>query len=526
MESSRRGRRSGRSAKLESGRRAASMAGAILIAKVVSFVMLAAAFLVVVRILGPSVYGIYTVAVAVAGFFGAIGGLGVNTAIAKFLPERIAKRDRRGVERTLSDSFTLLLVIGAVLTVAAFLVSGMLASDMSNPSYAPVIALASLVVVLTILFGAGTNALVGLGSGRQYAWTTIVMTMVQSALAIALALMGFGAYAPLGALIAAYAAGFAACLFFIYARRKLRFVRPTLRGMRGIFSFSWPLGLSGVLSSLVSNLVPIVLGTVATAFVLGNFGVVSKVSYLMDVVIGSISLTLLPSFAGSFARGESKRQVGGYYSYSVHLSFVLLAPVFIGVIMLAGPVAVTAFSGTYSLAPAYVAVFSFGLLLSIFGVYAPQLLISAGRVREIIKYTVIVTAIQLALIPVLILQFGGMGAIVLLYLISPLLIDVFFMYAVHRDFGIRLWSGKLTRTAVANAVMAAILVPDLIFLGGSFVSIIVAAALILIAYPPVLYLMGGINKTDVSLLNDMTSKIPGIGAAVRALTAYASAFGG
>ncbi len=513
-----------RNVKLESGRRAAGMVGAIMIAKIVSFVMLAAAFLVVVRILGPSVYGIYTVAIAVAGFFGAIGGLGVSTAITKFLPEHLARKNRPGVEKTLSDSFALLLVIGAILTVAAFLVSGALASDMSNPAYAPVIALASLVVVLTILFGAGTNALIGLGSGSQYAWATVAMTMVQSSLAIALALMGFGAYAPLEALIAAYAIGFVVCLFFIYAKRRLRFARPTLGGMRKIFSFSWPLGLSGVLNSMVTNLVPILLGTVATAFVLGNFGVVSKVSYLMDIVIGSVSLAILPSFAGSFARGESKRQVGGYYSYSVHLSFVLLAPVFIAVVMLAVPVAITAFSGTYTLAPTYVAIFSFGLLLSIFGVYAPQLLISAGKVKEIIKYTVIEIAIQLALMPLLILPFGGIGAIVLLYLITPLLTDILFMYAVWKDFGISLWSGKLTRASVANAIMAAILVPDMLLLGNSFISIIAAAALVFVAYPPILYMVGGINRRDVELLNDMTGRIPGIGALVRGLTAYATYF--
>lgn len=510
---------------IKRGKKAAGMISAIVFEKLISFLMLAAAFLIVIRALGPSDYGIYTAAISVAGIFWSIGGLGVSTAVTKFIPEHLAKGDKRGLERTLSNGFTLLLVLGAALTVAAYATSGLFAGYMRNQSYAPIIALASLTVVLSMLFNFGASALIGMEDGVRFAVATISMTAVQSLVAVSLALLGFGPYAPLEAIIAAYATGFAASLYFIYAKGKLGVARPSLLGMKQIVSFSWPIGLSGVLNNIVSNLVPVALGAVAAASVLGNFGVISKISALTNIMIVSISVALIPVFAGSLAKGESRKQVGSYYSYSVHISLALLAPLFVGIIILAYPVAVTAFSATYAEAPLYTAVFVFGLLVGIFGTYAPQLLVGAGKVRAIIRYTLITTVIEIALIPVLIPLFDGVGAVVLLYLVSPLLTDIFFMHAVRKEFRIRLWTGKLTRTCIANAIIALLLLPDLAFLGGNYLSIIVAAAIILVAYPPILYAVRGIDKKDIRALNEMAGGTPFIGRIVGYLTAYASLAG-
>lgn len=508
------------------GGKTARMASYIMIAKLLSFLMVGAAFLIIVRLLGPDVYGIYTIAIAAAGLFGALGSLGIATALTKFVPEYKEKRDRRMVNKTVADGAAVLFIIGAAFAIVTFLLSGFLAGSMHNPEYAPVIQVASLVVLFSTLFNAMSSVLVGLGDGQQYTMTIVAMTATQAGLSIVLALLGWGAYAPLVGLILGYVVGLAFALAFIYLRNSVSMVRPSLQGMKDLVKFSWPIGASGVMGSAATNLVPIILGMFATSFVLGNFGAVSKVSTLMDIATGSIGMALLPSFASSFARGESKKSVGKYYAYSVHFSFVLLAPVIIAAIMLATPVSITAFSGVYSLTPDYIRVFALGLLVSIFGIYTSQLLISANKVRKLIKYTIALTAVQLALIPVMIPLLGGMGAVLLLYLLTPIATDVLFISAIKKDFGIGLWFGKLARAMAANAAMALILVPVLLYLGNSYVSIIAAAALIFIAYPPLIALTRGLNGKDLQIMRNVMRGMPVLGHVIGGLVLYASRFSG
>ncbi len=510
--------------KLEHGRRAARMASYILIAKVLSFLAMGIAFLVVVRLLGPNLYGVYTVALAASGFFGTFGSLGISSALMKFIPEYMERKEKKKVGRTIADGMWIMLLMGTAFAAITFLLSGYLAAGMHNPSYGPVIQVASLVVVLSVLYGAITSVLIGLGRERQFAAVTIIQVVSQAALAILLALSGWGAYAPLVALILGYVIGLALSLAFVYLRDAVTAMRPSGSGMRELLKFSWPIGLSGILGSSINNIIPIVLGVFATAFVLGNFGVVSKISSLMDIVTGSIGMALLPSFAGSFARGESTKRVGKYYAYSVHFSFVLMAPVIIAVIMLAQPVSVTAFSALYTLAPAYVQIFALGLLVSIFGIYTTQLLIGAGKVKQLIKYTAAMTAIQLALIPMLIPTLGGYGAVLLLYLITPLLTDTLFIYAIKRDFGAGIWVGKLARASAANAMMAVLLLPVMWFLGSSYVSIIAAAVLIFAAYPPLIAVTGGLTAKDLDIMRNVMRGVPALGQLMGVLSSYAGLF--
>lgn len=58
------------SAELEVGSKVANIAGFVLISKIITFTLSGVALILVTRLLGPTQYGIYTLAVTFAGIFG------------------------------------------------------------------------------------------------------------------------------------------------------------------------------------------------------------------------------------------------------------------------------------------------------------------------------------------------------------------------------------------------------------------------------------------------------------------------
>ncbi|MGC8537889.1 MAG: oligosaccharide flippase family protein [Candidatus Micrarchaeia archaeon] len=61
--------------------------------KVFSFLFVGVAFILITRILGPTGYGVYVLATAIAGVFGSVGNFGIATALNRFIAKY--KNNRR-----------------------------------------------------------------------------------------------------------------------------------------------------------------------------------------------------------------------------------------------------------------------------------------------------------------------------------------------------------------------------------------------------------------------------------------------
>ncbi|MEM3876587.1 MAG: hypothetical protein QXP24_02580, partial [Candidatus Micrarchaeaceae archaeon] len=195
------------------------------------------------------------------------------------------------------------------------------------------------------------------------------------------------------------------------------------------------------------------------------------------------------------------------------------------VVVLAQPFSFTAFSSVYSFAPMYIRILGIGTVIGLFSAYAGAALVGANKVKTMMKYNILISAIQLALIPLLIPTFKGFGAVLLLFLITPILGDIFFVRLMVRYFELKLKVKKLLLAVAANAIAAGMLYVLLIFLGWNYeLLIVVAFFAMLIAYPALLGLLGGIGREEVDMVEKMSTGIPVIGFFIKALAIYSSKF--
>ncbi len=510
---------------LELGTRAASVTSFVILSKIAAFIFVGIAFVLITRILGPSGYGIYVLATGVAGVFSSIGNFGVATALNRFIARYSGKSKQQA--KVLSEGFFLIAVVGIITTAVAFGLSGVIAGFYHNGStiaYANIFRLISISIVLSMLFGAAYSSLVGLGKGMHAAASITAESLSQSIIGVLLAVLGFGPVAPVIGVIAGYLAGFLVGIFLIF-RNGLKFTMPKLTGLKRLFSFSMPIAISNILGSAVNNVALLLLGIFATTFVLGNFGIASRANYLFDIVLGSIGISLLPTFTASMGNKKTRPRTGEFYSYSVYLAFLLVAPMIFFVAIFAKQFSYTAFSSVYSLSPLYISITSIGLLIGIAGSYASTLLISAGKVKKVLYYNSVIAIVEFILMLLLVPLFKGIGLIVLLFIVNPLLVDVLFIRKSIQVFKAKIDWKRILHVVAANLIVGFIMYASLYYLNVSYAVVLLLAALGFIAlYPPFLGIVGGVTISDINLIRKVSSNIPLIGGIINKLLDYVQVF--
>ena len=495
----------------------------LVISKFLSFVILAISFIIVTRILGPGKYGIYTLIITIVGLFGVVGNLGISTALNKFISEYRYKNKIEKIESILSNSFAIEIVIGGLLSLAMFFSSGAFAHYVfHNTNVIYLIQISAAIILITILYDSALSALIGFNKGLQITIVMFIEGILQTALSVMLVIYGFGVIGPIIGIIVGQLTGFLIAVYILFIRPKVK-IRIEKKTIKKILSFSVPITVSNIIGGIVPQIAPILLSTIIIYFsgfalmhtnvasssvVLGNYGIASKVSYFIDVILGSISLSLLSLFSKLFT-GNNQQNMGKFYNYAIFLAFLFIAPILFMIFALSAPFSYTLFSGYYTLAPIYLKIVSIGILASIFGIYANVLLISKNKVKKVMRISIIITAIQLVLMPILLFLFEGIGLVVLLFLIQPTLSSIFLLNAIKSEFNLRIDSLKILRVFASNIIAFAFIIPFILFASHSYIMLLIVGVLIiLLVYPIVLAKTQAIETRDLNIIKNIGNSLP------------------
>lgn len=483
------------------------------------------AFVIVARILGPSVYGIYTLAISAAAFFTAVADLGVNTAVNKLIGQYSDKKDKKELDKVLSDGYASVLATGLLFTLILFIFSGSVASLMGSPSMTYDVQVVSFIIVFTMLFSLSYYALISFGKGSYVAWIIIQQSIVQSVISILLAFMGFGALAPILGLMAGYALSVIITLVILVRKFEIEFVKPSLRRIKHLLGFSSPIALYNGSRSIVGSLAPIVLGILGSTIIVGNWGVATRaigsVSNLMEI----LALSALPAFSYTVASKQVSKNIGKLYNYVTYFSFIIIVPAMLFVALLSKQLSYTVFSARYALAPSYLSIISLGMLLWVVADYTSMLLVSTDRIKNTVKYMLMISLIEFVSFFFAIPLLGGVGLALVIYVMVPLLIILFMGFHIKRHLGISLDVKRLLYVFAVGLLSAAFILPVVFLLSTHYVStIIVSFVEQLLLYPILLAGLGAVGKKEIKTLKSITDKIPVMGTLIRLLAEYAEHF--
>ncbi|MDE1865667.1 MAG: polysaccharide biosynthesis C-terminal domain-containing protein [Candidatus Micrarchaeota archaeon] len=503
------------------GYHTAGVATNILFSKIASLVITGVAFVFVSRLLGPVTYGVYVLATAFAGVFISFGGLGVSTALPKFIAEYKSRRKMEKVADVVSSGYIAIIATGIALTLIAIAFGGPISQFVfKGPSYYYIVVVASVSITLSLLYDASYAALVGFGRKGFLVKLSLVQVTVQSLVSIALVLLGFGAYGPIIGFIVGLGTGTLVATTSIYTKEGLVFRLPTRKSMAALLAFALPIGVYTAIASAVSNAASLVLGFFASKAIVGNVGVALKIGSVMSLAVDSVGIALLPLFA-SLTNRQHLKHTNTLYNYSVYLMLAMLIPVIASLCVLSWNITVILWPSWTSL-PYLVPIVSIGVIFTMLYTYTATILISKNKVRELMKYSLAVSVLEFALLLALIPYLKGIGLVVVASLITPVVSFVLYIRLAGRLIGLRLDYRKIVRIVVASLLIAAVIAPlTFLFSHSSITVLALATALVLLVYPPLVLKLGGLSVSDLEIIKGMSKTMPIVGLLLSGLADYA-----
>lgn len=510
---------------LELGVRSAKVASLVALTQIASIIISGVMVLVLARLLQPTLYGIYTLAYSISMFFSAFGMSGIGHYLNKYIPMWVARRRRKELERDLGASFAVVFAISVVAVLIGVSLSGFVSAYVfHSASYIPLVDLALLSIVFAPLMYLSYNALIGFRDGIGSAITYSVGNLVIAAASIILVLLGYGAFGAIAGLIIGSVVGIIAGAFFILKHSAIRLGISDLgqRAVR-ILAFSLPVASSTILQVLMNSFSILFLGVFSSAVIIGSFGVSYRIGTIVVTAVGFISSVLVQMFASALEGRKSAEKVGKLYNYSIYFGAVLTVPVAVYLIVLSRAF-VNALFPAYTSSLLYTPAVVISLLVGMIGIYASSLAISTGRVNKVLKYAVVTTIAQLALLLVLVPLVNAYGVILATYLGGSVVSNWLFVRYMRKEFRIRTELGKVYRVVLAGFLLALLLVPAAVVPRAPTVQLVAGVLAIMVLYPPLLGITGAMRSDEIKLLRAIGTSTPGLGSVVSVAASYISIF--
>ena len=226
------------------GSAAASVASFMVFGRFAALIISGIAIVIVARILGPSVYGVYVLAISYTGLFRGMADLGVNTAINKFIAQYRASGDKEDLNRLISNGYFSVIISGLVFSLIAFSLSGFIAVHvLGNAGQTYIIQIVSFCILGAVLFGLSYYALIGFGKGKYVAMVILLQSATQGAISITLVVLGFGAIAPIVGLLAGYIATCLTVFVLLTMKFRIELRKPSFSYIKKLVGFSSHIGI-------------------------------------------------------------------------------------------------------------------------------------------------------------------------------------------------------------------------------------------------------------------------------------------
>ena len=333
------------------------------------FVIQFAASVVVARLLTPTEFGIYGVALATVTLLLAFQNLGFQSFIV---------REEALDAPTLGTLHSMAILQGALLAMLLYAGAPLLAAFLDEPRVTPALRILCLFALLVPIEPLASGHFQRRGRFDLVTAMGLARVVVAAATSILLAYRGFS-YASLSWGSVAGAAA-AALVGVVFAGRDLA-VRPTLARWRTIWAYGSNILLTMVIANIGSRLPDIALGRLAGIAMVGLYGRASGIieSFNTGVIYG-VNSVILKSLVDS--RDRTGR-IDRVYLRAVRAATGLFWPMYVGLGVLSGPVITMIYGPRWAGAAPVLALLCAAAVIQTALVARQEVLITAGRVAEL-----------------------------------------------------------------------------------------------------------------------------------------------
>jgi O-antigen/teichoic acid export membrane protein len=474
----------------------------LLVGYVSSTVILAVGAIFVARLLGPSSYGLYTLALVIPALFVALSDAGMNPALIRLPARARAEGDHARADRLIRLGFAVKLAVSTVAFLVCYFGSTAIATTVLNrPELAPFIQLASLMIVFQAIYDATNNSFNGQDLMQYTARQQIMQAILKGTLGPVLVFIGLGVTGAISAYVlslAAAGATGATILFTRHARSSTQSIALASTEIHALFGYGLPLFLANILSVFLAQYQSVVLAHFASDVEIGNFGAALTFNTFMVILANPITIPMLPMFSKMDPKKQRSDLARGFV-VAVKYTSLLMIPTSFAVMAFSRDLIYLTFGKSYTLAPQYLVLLSAEYLLTVIGyLVLGGFLSGVAETKTVVKMGVLTLAVFLPLGPALVWLWGPSGLLVAHILSNA----VWVIYGIRQTivkYGARLDLGASGRILIAGltAAVPAVALIQLRLTGVGVLNLVVGGLLYLFTYLTLIPIVGAVNKQDI-----------------------------
>jgi O-antigen/teichoic acid export membrane protein len=491
---------------------------------ILSAVIQAIGVFLLARLLGPDLYGAYTLSLVVPMLFMQLVDLGVSQGLIKFSASLKVKGEKAKIATFIRNGLLFKLFISLALSCFAILFSDFLATYAVNrPSIAFYIRLASLSIVFYAVSDTAVSAFIGLDRAEYSALTINVQALVKSTLSILLVALGLSLSGAITGVVAgALASAFTGLIILLKFYKTLNDPKENGIGfkesIKTIIGYSFPIYLSALLIQLIAQLQGVILSMYVSDADIGNFRASSNFITLLSLLIGPIATALFPAFSKLESdNNELKR----FFAITIKYVTLIVVPASTAMIIFSEQLNQIIYGPKYVSAPTYLMLQAPIFLLAGLGYQVLNSLFNgANETKTTLKMCFITFLLFILLSPPLTMKLSVPGLIIAL-LASNLAATLYGAYKAKTMFKVDYPCKTLLLIYAASALSALSAYITLQITPFSTIpKFATAASVYLITYITLLPLMKAVTKQEIEEITIATERIPLIKPIIKLLLKY------
>ena len=479
----------------------------------VSTLINAVGVILAIRLLGPSQYGLYTIALIFPVFISLFGDWGSSQVVIKLLTQYKAGGKKEEIKAILAAGAIFHIVLGVLLFIFAYFSAGPLSTYLFHrPEIKNLIEMASITVLASALLTTSHSVFVGLEKTRFSSLTMIIHSSLKALIVPTLILLGFGTFGAVvgytAAFLAAGVLSIAIVYLAIYRKNGETESENVGNTMKNMLKQGVPLHISTLQLLPVYTLIAAVYCDNAT---IGNYQAAVNFAAYLAFFTTPISTLMFPAFS-KLDPEKDQETLRTVFRSSIKYAALLSTPVAIATMVLSKPLVSMLFGERYAEASLFLTLYATNYLYPAFGSLGlGNFLTGQGRTGVSMKLTLITTLLGLPLSLLLIPNFGILGLIVTI-LVSGLPSLAAGLWWGKKHYGISVdWfsSAKIFLSTGITAAVTYVIIEQINLMQWVSLEIqnwtqhIVGGAFFISAYIALVYLMRVIQKSDINNLKEI-----------------------
>ena len=472
---------------------------------------MAIASILVGRLLGPELYGQYTLAFVIPTLLFIFTDLGINAGIIKFTASLRLKGETNRITKIIKYGLLLRASTGIAIFTINYALADLFASVLlQRPDLAFYMRIVSISILFQVISTIATSAFVGLDKTEYNALTMNTNAVAKAIISITLVLLGFSVAGALVGYIAGHiiasVVGISVLFLMIRKMRSVQNNHSVSEDLKTLMIYGAPLYISVLLTSFSPLYQNIILAIFTTDANIGNYKAATNFVALIATLAVPITTALLPAF--SKLNSSTNQKIKSFFKLANKYTAIVIVPITFLIIVFSGEIVQIVYGSTYESAPMFLATYCpIYLLVGLGYLTLASLYNGLGDTRTTLKISLI-TFLTLAILSPLLTKNYSVQGLITAILVASTAGTIYGSYIARKKFQIEFDTSTLLKIYLISAIstVPSLLVLQFANLPGLF-NITIGGLLYLFTYVTLTPLTKIVTTSEIRTATHITQKI-------------------